>query len=230
RRDAGSTLHRHHEAPLDRYDARLYGRRVACSNNGFTLMEIIAVVGIIAVLVAVIAPSVIRRMDRAAWTAETANLNNIADSLTQYVLRTKTIPSYTNSATITNWASAVASQMSLPVSAVLTNGRRYARAFLIDTNLTINGARLPYTQTTNGATNLTSARVMIVSSLGRALPATFTNGVASATNFTAIWNAAENTVPAAPAFTGWGGTGNDLRIRKLNLEPLFYQLILVNHT
>src|SRR5206468_803368 len=44
------------------------------------------------------------------------------------------------------------------------------------------------------------------------------------------WNAAENTVPGAPAFTGWGGTGDDLRIRKINLEPLFYQLILVNHT
>src|SRR5439155_2094796 len=123
------------------------------------------------------------RMDRAAWTAETANLNNIADSLTQYVLRTKTIPSYTNSATITNWASAVANQMSLPVSAVLTNGRRYARAFLIDTNLTVNGARLPYRQTTNGATSVTSARLMIVSSLARALPASVTSGVPSATDF-----------------------------------------------
>jgi hypothetical protein len=76
---------------------------------------------------------------------------------------------------------------------------------------------------------VTNARVMIVSSLARALPASVTNGVPSAANFTAIWNAAENTVPAAPAFAGWAGTGDELRIKKLNLDPLFYQLILVDH-
>jgi hypothetical protein len=122
--------------------------------------------------------------------------------------------------------------MSLPVSAITTNSRRYARAFLIDPAFQIgtNVAGQSYTQTSNGATSVTSARVMIVSSLGRALPAIVTSGVPLATNFTAIWNAAENTVPTGPAFNGWGGTGEDLRIKKLNLEPLFYRLILVNHT
>jgi type II secretory pathway pseudopilin PulG len=194
------------------------------------LVEIIAVVAIIGVLVAAVVPTLIRRIDRAAWTKETSDLNAIADSFAQYVLRTNTIPSYTNSATIPNWASAVANQMSLRASAISTNSRRYARAFLIDPGLTINGAGLPYRQTTNGAASVTSARVMIVSSLARALPASVTNGVPSATNFNAIWNAAENTVPAAPAFSGWGGRGEDLRIKKLNLEPLFHQLILIDHT
>src|SRR5207244_3395920 len=105
---------------------------------GWTLVETIAVLAIIATLVAAVVPTVIRRIDRAAWTVETANLSNIADGLTQSILRTQTIPSYTNSATVTNWASAIASQMSLPVSAITTNARSYARAFLIDTNLTIN--------------------------------------------------------------------------------------------
>ena len=198
-------------------------RQDGCRCNGFTLVEIIAVLAIMAVLVGVVAPSVIRRIDRAAWTKETADLNTFADALNQSIIRTKTIPSYTN------WASTVASQMSLPVSVISTNSRRYARAFLIDPSLSINGA-LPYTQTPNGTTKPVSARVMIVSSLARALPASVTNGVASAADFTAIWNAAENTVPAGPAFSGWGGTGEDLRIKKLNLEPLFYQLILVNHS
>jgi hypothetical protein len=117
--------------------------------------------------------------------------------------------------------------MSLPVSAVLTNGRRYARAFLIDPSLSI-GAGLPYTQTTNGTAKPANARMMIVSSLGRALP--MATGVPSATDFSNIWNAAENTVPAGSPFAGWQGTGDDLRIKKLNLEPLFYQLILVNHS
>ncbi len=198
--------------------------------GGFTLVEMIAVLAVIAALAATVTPTIIRRVDRATWTKETADLNSIADSFAQYVLRNKTIPSYTNSATISDWASAIGNQMSLPTSVITTNSRRYARAFLIDPSLSINGAGLPYTQTTNGATSVTSARVMIVSSLARALPASVTNGVASATNFTAIWNAAENTVPAGPAFSGWGGTGEDLRIKKLNMEPLFYQLILVDHT
>ena len=199
--------------------ASLEGRRY----GAFTLVEMIAVLSVMAILVAVIAPSVIRRVDRAAWTAETANLGNIGNALTQSILRTKTIPSYTNV------ASTIASQMSLPVSAITTNSSRYARAFLVDPALTIGGG-LPYTQGTNGTDRPISARMMIISSLSRPLPVGITNGVPSATNFTAIWNAAENTVPAAPAFTGWGGTGEDLRIRKLNLEPLFYQLILVDHT
>ena len=194
----------------------------SCS-RGFTLIEIIAVLSVIAILVAVIAPSVIRRVDRAAWTAETVNLSNIADSLTQSILRTKTIPS------ANGWATDVARQMSLPVSSITNNARRFVRAFLIDTNLSI-GAGLPYTQTNNGTAKPANARIMIVSSLARALPASVTNGVPSATDFSNIWNAAENTVPTGSPFAGWQGTGEDLRIKKLNLEPLFYQLILVNHS
>src|SRR5205809_920024 len=98
--------------------------------GGFTMPEIIAVLAVIAVLVAAAAPSVIRRVDRAAWTRETADLNAIGYSFTQSILRNKTIP--------TNWWTAVASEMSLPVSAITINSRGYARAFLIDTNLNIN--------------------------------------------------------------------------------------------
>ena len=114
--------------------------------NGWTLIETIAVLAVIAILAALVAPTIIKRVDRAAWVKETADLNAIGDALTQSILRTKTIPSHTT------WASAVASQMSLPVSAISTNARRYARAFYIDQNLDINGSTLPYTQTTNGST------------------------------------------------------------------------------
>ena len=91
-------------------------------SGGFTLIEMIAVLSVIAILVAAIVPSVIRRMDRGAWTRETADLNSIADALTQSILRTKIVPG-TNT-----WATAIATQMSLPVSAITTNPRRFARA------------------------------------------------------------------------------------------------------
>src|SRR5439155_25355392 len=134
---------------------------------GWTLIESIAVLAVIAVLAAIIAPTIITRVDRAAWTKETADLNAIGDAFTQSILRTKTIPSQST------WASAVASQMSLPVSAISTNARRYARAFYIDHNLDINSASrtIPYTQGTNGTFKPVSARVMIVASLAPPLPA-----------------------------------------------------------
>jgi hypothetical protein len=67
---------------------------------------------------------------------------------------------------------------------------------------------------------------MIVSSIGRTLPGGFASGVASAANFTNIWNAADGSVPLAPIFSGWPGTGDDLRIQRVDLSPLFVQLQL----
>src|SRR5580765_7202402 len=155
---------------------------------GWTLIESIAVMAVIAILAAMTVPTIIKRVDRAAWTKETADLNAIGDAFTQSIFRTKSIP------TFTNWASAVSSQMSLPVSAVLTNGRRYARAFLIDPNVDIEGVDLttvPYTQTINGTYKPNNARVMIVSSLSGPLE----NGIRSAPQdvptFQALWDTPE---------------------------------------
>src|SRR2546430_643076 len=65
---------------------------VPSRDSAFTVIEITAVLAVIAILAAVIAPTIIRRVDRAAWTVGTANLSNIAGSFTQSILRTKTIP------------------------------------------------------------------------------------------------------------------------------------------
>ena len=123
--------------------------RRKAARHGWTLIESIAVLAIIALLAAVLVPPIIRRIDRAAWTQETASLDSIADALAKSIVRTKSIPTYTN------WASAVASYMSLPVSAITTNPRRNARAFLIDPNANINGvdvSTVPYTQNSSGST------------------------------------------------------------------------------
>jgi prepilin-type N-terminal cleavage/methylation domain-containing protein len=188
----------------------------------FTLIEMIAVLSVIAILVAAVVPPIIRRVDRATWMKETEDMKAIADSYTQYVVRTKIVPG-TNT-----WATAIAGQMSLASSSITTNSRRIARAFLVDPSYVIGGsvAGQPYTQTSNGVAKPTSARVIFVSSLARALP--IATGVPSSPEFNAIWNTAEGAKPAT--WTNWAGTGEDLRIKRLNLEPLFYQLILVNHS
>jgi len=187
------------------------------ARHGFSMIEMVGVLAVIAILAATLIPTVIRRVDQGTLTREIADLQTMSDAFTQYVVRNKTVPDQNN------LASDIGNQLSLPVSAITTNSRRFARAFLIDPNLSIDGLPLPYTQTNNGATNVTDARVMILSSLSSALPANMTP------DFNNIWNAAEGTVPAGSAFSGWAGKGDDLRIKKLNVQPQFYQLILINH-
>jgi len=52
--------------------------------------------------------------------------------------------------------------------------------------------------------------------------------VPSSSEFNALWNTADGAKPATSTWTNWAGKGEDLRIKRLNLEPLFHQLILVD--
>jgi hypothetical protein len=179
----------------------------------------IGVLTIVALLAAFIIPTVIRRIDQAAWTKETADLQTIADGLQQSILRNKVVPDYNGI------PATVATELALPVNAITNTPRNYARAFLVDPDLRINGAVLPYTQTaTNILVQPVNARLMIVSSLARGLPVV--SGIPSAAAFADIWNAGENAKPST--WTNWAGSGEDLRIKRINLEPLFHRLVLVN--
>src|SRR5262245_44241417 len=189
--------------------------------GGFTVMELIGVMAIVAMVAAAIFPSVIRRIDQAAGTRETSDLNVIADAYTQYSLRKKNVPG------VSTWASNLANHMSLPVASITATPRGYARACLVDMNLSIDGGGLSYTQTTNGTTKPVSAPVLLISSQAKALPVS--SGIPSSAEFNAIWDAPEGIKPSGSTWASWTGKGDDLRIKKLNLEPLFYQLILVNH-
>jgi len=44
-----------------------------------------------------------------------------------------------------------------------------------------------------------------------------------------VWAAAEGAKPSSQTWAAWSGSGADLCIKKINLEPLFYNLILINH-
>src|SRR5207247_4002544 len=116
--------------------------------------------------------------------------------------------------------------LGVDIATVTNSPRRQPRFFLIDPALRIgnNSSVLPYNQTnwvsgsvvTNNDGVLVpplSPRVMILSSIGRALPAGITNGVASSTNFNAIWdrNDVGSAVPATSfAWAGWPD-GDDLK-------------------
>lgn len=193
------------------------------NGSGFSLIEMLGVLAVIAIAALVLLPNLIKRIDTAAAEAEAENLKLMSDSLKLYIKRNWYIPTYTN------WADVIASQMGWEKGAVLTNDRRIARAFLIDPNLRIAGSQLPYTQRVSGSTNKpVNVRVMIVSSLFDTLPVS--SGIMSSSNdFNAIWNTPEGSVPSI--WSNWRGKnyGELLKIKRINLEPLF-KYVTVNTT
>ena len=131
----------------------------------------IGVLAVIAILAAILVPDWVRQMDKTAGDSESAALKSFADALQQSIMRYRAVPSETD------WAARVATELGVDVANVTNSVRRQPRFFLIDPNLNIGGAGLPYTQSSTGSVNVPSSpRVMIVSSNGRSLPANIASG------------------------------------------------------
>lgn len=191
----------------------------SAASLGFSLVEMVGVLAVIAILATAVVPPVMKQMDDAARTKEMADQSAMAAALKSHVLRAKSIPD------ATTWAAVISDEAMMPMAAITNTPRGYARAFLIDTNGWLGTVTLPYNQTTNGtATAPASARMMIVATLGRALP--LTSGQPPAATFNDIWNTPQGAKPST--WTTWAGNGGDLLIQRINLAPLFHRLILVN--
>src|SRR2546427_440438 len=202
------------------------------SHRAFTLIEMIGVLAVIAILMVVLVPALLRQMDRMAGEQEKASLKSIGDALQQSVLRNRYIPSGSD------WATNAAIELGVNVFNVTTNARTWPRLFLIDPALQVgaNGAGLPYTQNSTGSvvtaggaiTAPVSPRVLILSCIAGALPAGLASGIASSNDFNALWNwnDAGGALPASSTWSGWPGASDDLQVQRLNLSPLFVHLLL----
>ena len=189
---------------------------------GFTLLQVIGAMLVAAILAAILFAAFGRQYHVRAVKEENENLAVLADGLRRHILSQKTIPDHTG------LAPAIAQPIGWRVEEVLTNVHGNARAYLIDPALRIGTAAgiLPYTQTIAGSLiKPISPRLMIVSSLSLRLPVS--SGVPSTNDFTNIWNTAESSVP--PGWPSeWERLGDDLKIKRIDLEPLFKQLLLAN--
>jgi type II secretory pathway pseudopilin PulG len=187
------------------------------------MIEMVGVLAVVVILAALLSPVVVRRADIAAVNAETANLTTISNALVLQILRSNSIPSEAA------WFQAVGNWLSYAPSTVTNNARRYARAYLVDSSGWL-GTNLPasgyYLQSVAGTTAPGSARLMVVSSLSASLPVS--SGRPGAAIFNDIWNTAPKAIPANAIWSGWKGRADDLLIQRINLQPLFSQLVLVN--
>lgn len=189
---------------------------------GYTLIEMIGVLAIVAILVTLTVPPIIERVNQAKAEKEMQELPLLGDALSRHILRTKTIPG-------PEWAQIIADELAVPINRVTTSSAGVLRVYLVDPDIHIGADTgiLPYTQTDEGSEEPPeNARVMLIASQGWSLPDFIANGVASTSEiFDQIWDAPKGTVPQGwPSY--WAGKGENLKIVRINLAPLFHRLIV----
>ncbi|MCP5516446.1 MAG: type II secretion system protein [Verrucomicrobiales bacterium] len=187
--------------------------------RGFTLVEIIAVLALIAILSVVVAPVLIRVFDRLAREAEEKRMAGLIEGLRTHVLRNRNVP-FTN-----NFAAALAQEMGLDADNVSTNARGLRRVYLVDPAIT-NTIPIPFTQNWVGVTNNLPALlgVMLISSISRDLPTNVVSGFApSSAAFSNAWYTVDDALPAG---WNWEGDPEDLVMERMNLRDLFVEVTL----
>ena len=189
--------------------------------RAMTLIEIIGVLAVLAILAAIILPALIKQTDKAVADQETARLQSFGDALQRNILRNRRIPGPAG----LDWATNIAAEVGLDISSVTNNVRRQPRVFLVDTT-GFGSLTLPYFQDNSGTALPPNPRLMIVSSLGKAMPTNLVSGGLSSGDFSNLWSAASGTVPTSGAWAGWKGNPNDITVQRVSLSPLFVNLWL----
>jgi len=191
------------------------------SRQAFTLIEMIGIVTVLLILALALGPLLIKQLDQMAGDKEAAELKALVVGLRQGVLRAKVIPDQNG------WDSMISTNIGLQIDQVRRNARGVPRLFLIDPGFgaTGGGGVGLYSQTINGTPSVPlSPRLMIISSISKALPSALTNGVTPTSGdftFDNIWNAAEGTLPSGSGWTSWGGRGDDLKVQHIHLSDVF---------
>ncbi len=181
--------------------------------RGFTLLELIGVLAVMAILAGALAPNLITLLDEGYETAERDSLRTIADSLERSIRSTKTIPS----ALASEWSTSIAQFSSFSATRVLENDKGCARRLYIDPRFltTTDQAFGSFAQDQGLGTPPVSPRMMLVSRLD----GTLSTALSTHAQFEAVW---EQTSAAALV------ESKKLLIQRIHLAPLFHRVILSN--
>ncbi|MGR3178399.1 MAG: type II secretion system protein [Candidatus Anammoxibacter sp.] len=201
------------------------------NERGFTLIEMIGVLAIMSIMAAIIAPNVIKQMQRARQDAEDEVLNRLAESFEDYVLENRIIPQ-SGFGDTGDWSINIAKQADLARNDIYKNDFGCDRRYWFDPSTNLDGLTDDsdaYNQNTtpniSGSSTASTAsppknpRAMIISDMTPGC----TNGIDPATvphtpdsNFSSTWD------QELPALT----EGDTLKIKRINLSRLFETVTL----
>ncbi len=181
--------------------------------SGYSLLELIAVMAIMAILAGAMAPNIAERIDAARRDAERQNLAILAQDLKQSILQQKRIPSMRPA----SWSQAIATVSSYSRERILRNDKGFVRRLLVDPRFFSQEGKpfRGFVQNRGLKQRPYSPRMMLASSLKQALRIP----QLSASEFDAIWNQTAQS-PLRE--------NNDLIIERINLAPYFHRIVLSN--
>lgn len=198
-------------------------RAAARSAGAWTLIETLGVLAVVALLVSLVLPVLVRELDRVARDVEQRQLGLLAQASRELAKRSGEVPEPRNFAAWLEvhgpWSRA----------GIATNARAVRRAVVFDPRWRTGpsqGTSLPWVQTPSGSVEPEATRWMLVSSLGEPLPASVLSdeGVTSAA-FDVLWSTPAGTIPVD---WGWTGRPEDLVIERVDLRDEFVPVVLSN--
>ncbi|NKB99870.1 MAG: prepilin-type N-terminal cleavage/methylation domain-containing protein [Pseudomonadales bacterium] len=183
--------------------------------KGFSLLEMIGVLAVMAIFAGALAPSVFQMIEESYQGAEAQSVNTVAQALQDYARYTKSIPAAKSS----KWPTAVADYAGLSPNRVLKNDKNFERKLFIDPDFLAGGgsggSSIFYSQDQGLDTMPSSPRIMLVSNLeGKIKPK-----LKSASDFDDVWNqTADSKIVESKT----------LFVERINLAPLFMRVVLSN--
>lgn len=199
---------------------------------GFTLLELIGVLALMAMLAAVLAPATARRFQRVRAEKESHALATLGNGLVRVAREKQSIPGSQS------WVPELALHLGWSPDEVLYVDRQNGtntRVLLVHPGFTpgdASAAGALWSHNGGSVSTVTNARLLLLSSLRPNLSLPVTSGVAaSAQSFEALWNWSLNPeTRAAPMGwpASWSGQGAALRLHRINFQPEFKRVTLSN--
>jgi type II secretory pathway pseudopilin PulG len=200
--------------------------------TGFTLLELMGVLALMAMLAAVLAPATARRFQRARAEKESHALATLGDGLLRVAREKQSIPGPQS------WVPELALHLGWSPDEVLYVDRQNGtntRVLLVHPGFTPGDAAASgalWVHNSDSVSTVTNARVLLLSSLRPDLSLPVVSGVAaSAQSFEVLWNWSLNPeTRAAPTGwpASWSGQGAALRLHRINFRPEFKRVTLSN--
>jgi len=190
------------------------------NKNGFTLIEMIGVLTIMAIIASALLPNISREITRAIADAEDIELSTIALSIKKYIGENHIIPGTASG----QWNTVIAPLIENSSSRILNNRASGTRRLILRTTNGIGS--VPYDQAAMYTAGITpqgslpvafpaQTRFLLVSNLAGAPPVTALTDA----QFDAVWDQT-GVIPAG--FT----TGNKVRIERISLASMFFPVTI----